>query len=105
MSLSFAIMNDRSIGRFAWVGTRGGWSDWSVDEYANVPITVRRFHWEHWHTGKFSTLLICRFEFFQEASIVFREHTEVFHLIFQVCDTLDTHTEGITAVYFAVYTI
>jgi len=27
---------------------------------------------------------------------------EVFHLIFQVCDTFDTHTESITAVYFAV---
>ena len=49
--------------------------------------------------------LVCALEFFQEACVVFGEHTEVFHLIFQVCDTLDTHTEGITAVYFAVYTI
>ena len=64
MSLSFAIMNDRSIDRFALIGNQRRWPDWSVDEYANVPITVRRFHWEHWNTGKFSTLLICRFEFF-----------------------------------------
>ena len=37
MSLSFAIMNDRSIDRFALIGNQRRWPDWSVDEYANVP--------------------------------------------------------------------
>lgn len=43
-----------------------------------------------------------RLEFLQEACIVFREKAEVVDAIFQVGDTLYTHTEGISAVYFAV---
>ena len=31
----------------------------------------------------------------EEAHVIFREETEVFHLIFQVGDALYTHTEGI----------
>ena len=34
----------------------------------------------------------------EEAHVIFREETEVFHLIFQVGDALYTHTEGIAFV-------
>ena len=41
-------------------------------------------------------------EFFKETSIVFREHAKVFHLVFEVGDTLNTHTKSKTAIFFAV---
>ena len=47
-------------------------------------------------------ILVSGFEFLQESCVVFREHTKVFHLIFQVSNTLDTHTEGVSAVYLTV---
>jgi hypothetical protein len=39
---------------------------------------------------------------FEETDIVFREHTEVFNLVFEVSDAFDTHTECVTAIYFRV---
>ena len=47
-------------------------------------------------------LLVCGFEFLEEAGVVFREHTEVADTILQVGDTLDTHTEGVAAIDGAV---
>lgn len=38
----------------------------------------------------------------EEADIVLGEETQVLHAVFEVGDTLDTHTERITAVLFAV---
>lgn len=43
-----------------------------------------------------------RLEFLEEAEIIFREHTQVFNLVFQIRDTLYTHTECITRVDLAV---
>lgn len=41
-------------------------------------------------------------ELLKEADIVLGEHAEVLDLVFQVCDTFHTHTEGKTAVDFGV---
>lgn len=46
--------------------------------------------------------LVGSFEFLEEACVVFGEHAEVFHLIFQVGDSLHAHSEGISAVFLAV---
>ncbi len=43
-----------------------------------------------------------RFELFEEPHVVLREHSQVFYLVFEVGNALDTHTEGITAVHLAV---
>ena len=40
-------------------------------------------------------ILVRRFEFFEEAGVVFGEHAEVGDAIFQIRDALDAHTEGI----------
>ena len=52
----------------------------------------------------YGLLLFCRFKFAEEAGIVLREETKVAHAIFQVGDTLNTHTEGITRIDIAVDT-
>lgn len=41
---------------------------------------------------------VCSHELIEESYVVLGEQTEVFHLIFQVCDAFDTHTEGISLV-------
>jgi hypothetical protein len=51
-----------------------------------------------------SNLLLRRLKLAQETSIVLREETKVAHAIFQVGDTLNTHTEGITRIDIAVDT-
>ena len=38
----------------------------------------------------------------EETYVVLAEQTKVLYLIFEVGNTLDTHTQGITAVYLAV---
>ena len=43
------------------------------------------------------------FKLAQEADVVFGEETQVFHAIFEVCDTLNSHSEGIAGIDFAVY--
>ena len=43
-------------------------------------------------------------ELVKETHIVFREHTEVLNLIFEVGDALYTHTQGKTFVTFGVDT-
>ena len=48
------------------------------------------------------SLLVCRHEVFEEASVVFREEAEVLHLILQVCNALYAHTEGITLILLAI---
>ena len=47
-------------------------------------------------------MLLGRFEFAQEASIILREETQVADTILQVGDALYTHTEGITGIDIAV---
>lgn len=41
-------------------------------------------------------------EFFKEALIVFREHAQVLDSVFEVCYTLDAHSESEAAVDFRV---
>ena len=44
------------------------------------------------------------FEFSEEAEVVFAEEAEVFYLVFQVGDPLNSHTEGVTGVDLGVDT-
>src|SRR5690606_17085179 len=52
--------------------------------------------------GRFSHLDELRFELAQEAHIIFRKQPQVLDFIFQIGNTLNTHTERKTAVPFAV---
>ncbi len=55
--------------------------------------------------NKFRLLnLVCGDEFVEEAAVVFAEEAEVFNLIFEVGDSLDTHAEGEAGVFFGVDT-
>ena len=38
---------------------------------------------------------VCSLELLEEAHVVLREHAEVFHLILEVGDALNTHTESV----------
>ena len=49
--------------------------------------------------------LVCCFELFEEAQVVFREHTQILNLIFEVCDSLHAHAEGVSLVGFAVNSV
>lgn len=51
---------------------------------------------------KYNYTLESRLKFFKEASIVFREHTQVANTILQIGDTLYTHTKGIACIYLAI---
>ena len=51
----------------------------------------------------FFSLLVCALEQLEEPNIVLAEETQVFYLVFEVCDALDTHTECVTRILFAVY--
>ena len=51
-----------------------------------------------------SHLLVGTLEFLKETGVVFREHAQIFNLIFQIGDTLYPHAEGKTAVNRAVDT-
>ena len=42
-------------------------------------------------------------KFLKETQIVLGEHSQVFHLVFQVGDTLDTHTECVAGIYLRIY--
>ena len=69
------------------------------DIYIKDPKTVgfKVFAYSCWCVYLFS-----RLKLLQETNIVFREETQVFYLILEVGDALNTHTQCISAVYFAV---
>ena len=46
--------------------------------------------------------LVGGLELFQETGIVFREHAQILHLVFQIGDTFDTHAESISCIDAAV---
>ena len=46
---------------------------------------------------------MCRCELFEEAGVVFGEHAQVAHTVFEVGDALYTHTECVAGVDLAVY--
>ena len=46
---------------------------------------------------------MCGLKLAEEADIVFGEHAEVLDLIFQVCDTLHTHSESKAGVLLRIY--
>ena len=45
---------------------------------------------------------MCCFKLAQELNIIFREHAEIGHVVFQVCDALNAKSEGIAGVDLAV---
>ena len=50
-------------------------------------------------------ILVSGFEFLQESCVVFREHAQILHLVFQIGDTFDTHAESISCIDAAVYAV
>ena len=53
----------------------------------------------------FHVLLVGGLELFQETGVVFREHAQILHLVFQIGDTFDAHAEGISRIDAAVYAV
>ena len=49
-----------------------------------------------------NSFLVCALKEFEEPYVVLAEEAEVLHLVLEVCDTLDTHTECVARVYLAV---
>ena len=49
--------------------------------------------------------MAARLELFQETGVVFREHAQILHLVFQIGDTFDTHAESISCIDAAVYAV
>ncbi len=59
---------------------------------------------EIWVRKEISLQSAGTFKFCEEAHVILAEHPEVFHTIFEISDSLDTHTECIAAIHFRIYT-
>ena len=50
-------------------------------------------------------LLVCGLKLLEETDIVLGEHAQVLDLVFEVCDTLNTHTQSESSIFLAVYAV
>ena len=65
------------------------------ETHSSPPVACLREGW--------NVVLVCVLKFLEERRIVFREHSEVRHLIFEVGYSLHSEAEGISAIHLAVY--